>query len=43
MTDIIRAVEQADVGDFVDVHICITQLKENFDLRTTMLVSFNQA
>ncbi|KAK3803212.1 hypothetical protein RRG08_013795 [Elysia crispata] len=37
MTDIIRQVEVADTAGFVDVKICITQLKEKFDLRTTML------
>ncbi|GFS21263.1 dual oxidase [Elysia marginata] len=37
MTDIIRQVELADTQGFVDVQICITQLKEKFDLRTTML------
>jgi dual oxidase len=37
MTDIIRQVEVADDSDFVDVQICITQLKEKYDLRTTML------
>ncbi|XP_012942535.1 dual oxidase 2 [Aplysia californica] len=37
MTDIIRQVELADVDDYVDVQICITQMKEKFDLRTTML------
>ncbi|BFY98360.1 hypothetical protein BsWGS_01400 [Bradybaena similaris] len=37
MTDIIRQTEAADVRDFLDVQICITQLKEQFDLRTTML------
>ncbi|CAG5123669.1 unnamed protein product, partial [Candidula unifasciata] len=37
MTDIIRQTEAADVNDFLDVQICITQLKEQFDLRTTML------
>ncbi|KAH9518446.1 Dual oxidase 2 [Bulinus truncatus] len=37
MTEIIRQVEAADTQGFVDVHICITQMKEKFDLRTTML------
>ncbi|XP_059174875.1 dual oxidase 1-like [Physella acuta] len=37
MTEIIRQVEAADTQGFVDVQICITQLKEKFDLRTTML------
>ena len=38
MTDIIRQVEATDNNSFVDVQICITQLKQKFDLRTTMLV-----
>ncbi|GFR66431.1 dual oxidase [Elysia marginata] len=37
MTDIIRQVEATDDNNFVDVQICITQLKQKFDLRTTML------
>ncbi|XP_055864170.1 dual oxidase 2-like [Biomphalaria glabrata] len=37
MTEIIRQVEAADTAGFVDVHICVTQMKEKFDLRTTML------
>ncbi|KAK3766013.1 hypothetical protein RRG08_002256 [Elysia crispata] len=37
MTDIIRQVEATDNNSFVDVQICITQLKQKFDLRTTML------
>ncbi|CAL1526685.1 unnamed protein product [Lymnaea stagnalis] len=37
MTEIIRQVEAADTQDFVDINICITQIKEKFDLRTTML------
>lgn len=38
LTDIIREVEENDVQDLVDVHIFITQFKEKFDVRTTMLV-----
>lgn len=37
MTDIIREVENNDLKNFVDVHIFITQFKEKFDFRTTML------
>ncbi|GFO25868.1 hypothetical protein PoB_005237300 [Plakobranchus ocellatus] len=37
MTEIIRQVEATDNKGFVDVQICITQLREKFDLRTTML------
>ncbi|XP_060072103.1 dual oxidase 1-like [Ylistrum balloti] len=37
MTDIIREVENNDLKGFVDVHIFITQFKEKFDFRTTML------
>lgn len=37
MTDIIRQVEATDTNNFVEVQICITQLKQKFDLRTTML------
>lgn len=37
LTDIIRQVENADEQNFVAVHIFITQFKQKFDLRTTML------
>lgn len=37
MTDIIREVEENDTNDLVSVHIFITQFKQKFDLRTTML------
>uniref|UniRef100_A0A0B7AIC9 NAD(P)H oxidase (H2O2-forming) n=1 Tax=Arion vulgaris TaxID=1028688 RepID=A0A0B7AIC9_9EUPU len=37
MTEIIRQVEVADSANYVDVQICITQMKEQFDLRTTLL------
>ena len=39
MTEIIREVEENDISDIVSVHIYITQYKEKFDVRTTMLVS----
>lgn len=39
MTDIIRDVENVDSNQFMDTHIFVTQFKEKFDLRTTMLVS----
>ena len=39
VTDIIREVEENDISDIVSVHIYITQYKEKFDVRTTMLVS----
>ena len=39
MTDIIREVESVDSNQFMDTHIFVTQFKEKFDLRTTMLVS----
>ena len=38
MTDIIRDVEEKDKNNFVDTHIFITQFKQFFDIRTTMLV-----
>ena len=38
MTDIIRSVEETDKNNLVSVHIFITQFKEKFDIRTTMLV-----
>ena len=38
MTDIIRQVEENDSSDLVSVHIFITQFREKFDIRTTMLV-----
>ena len=38
MTDIIREVEENDLSDIVSCHIFITQYKEKFDVRTTMLV-----
>ena len=38
MTDIIREVESKDTRGIVSVHIFITQFKEKFDIRTTMLV-----
>lgn len=37
MTDIIREVENVDSNQFMDTHIFVTQFKEKFDLRTTML------
>lgn len=37
LTDIIREVEENDVQDLVSAHIFITQFKEKFDVRTTML------
>ena len=37
MTDIIREVEEKDTKDLVSVHIFITQFKQKFDIRTTML------
>ncbi|XP_078316138.1 dual oxidase 2-like [Crassostrea virginica] len=37
MTDIIREVESVDSNQFMDTHIFVTQFKEKFDLRTTML------
>ncbi|XP_062620936.1 dual oxidase 2-like [Saccostrea cucullata] len=37
MTDIIREVENVDSKQFMDTHIFVTQFKEKFDLRTTML------
>ncbi len=38
MTDIIRQVEENDHRNLVSVHIFITQFKQKFDIRTTMLV-----
>ena len=38
MTDIIREVEEQDHKNLVSVHIFITQFKQKFDIRTTMLV-----
>jgi dual oxidase len=37
MTDIIRQVEENDTRDVVSTHIFITQFKEKYDFRTTML------
>jgi dual oxidase len=37
LTDIIREVEENDLQNLVEVHIFITQFKEKFDVRTTML------
>lgn len=37
MTDIIREVEEKDTSDIVSVHIFVTQFKQKFDIRTTML------
>ena len=42
MTDIIREVEEKDVKNLVSVHIFITQFKQKFDIRTTMLVSHRE-
>jgi hypothetical protein len=41
MTDIIRQVEEKDSSNFVTCHIYITQFKENFDLRSAMVVNIN--
>ena len=40
MTDIIKDVEENDTQNIVSVHIFITQFKQKFDIRTTMLVSW---
>ena len=39
MTEIIREVEENDIYNLVCCHLYITQYKEKFDVRTTMLVS----
>jgi len=38
MTDILREVEDKDNKNLVEIHVFITQYKEKFDIRTTMLV-----
>jgi len=38
MTDILREVEEKDTKNLVETHVFITQYKEKFDIRTTMLV-----
>jgi len=38
MTDILREVEDKDQRNLVETHVFITQYKEKFDIRTTMLV-----
>jgi len=40
MTDILREVEEKDTKNLVETHIFITQYKEKFDIRTTMLVFY---
>ena len=40
MTNIIKDVENSKGGDLVTTHIYITQFFNKFDLRTSMLVSF---
>ena len=39
MADILRQIESIDTKETVETHLFITQLFQNFDLRTTMLVS----
>ena len=41
MTDVIREVEDTDTRGVVDTHIFVTQFKQKYDLRTTMLVSMS--
>ncbi len=41
MTDIIREVENKDKNELVSVHIFVTQYREKYDIRTTMLVKYN--
>jgi len=43
MTDILREVEEKDAKNLVETHIFITQYKEKFDIRTTMLVGLHDA
>ena len=38
MTDILKEVEEKDRRKMVETHIFITQYKQKFDIRTTMLV-----
>ena len=38
LTDILREVEERDSLNLVETHVFITQYKEKFDIRTTMLV-----
>ena len=42
MTDILREVEEKDTKNLVETHVFITQYKEKFDIRTTMLVRVQQ-
>ncbi|KAI0214789.1 Dual oxidase 2, partial [Lamellibrachia satsuma] len=37
MTDVLRQIESVDTKETVETHLFITQLFQNFDLRTTML------
>ena len=39
--DVLREVEKKDVTNVLEIHIFITQFFHKFDLRTTMLVSYN--
>jgi len=39
LIDILRSVEDVDEKEIVQTHIFVTQLFNQFDLRTTMLVS----
>ena len=39
MADVLRQIESIDTKEMVETHLFITQLFQNFDLRTTMLVS----
>ena len=41
MTDIIREVENKDKNELVNVHIFVTQYREKYDIRTTMLVKYS--
>lgn len=39
--EVLRDVEKKDVTNVLEIHIFITQFFHKFDLRTTMLVSYN--
>lgn len=39
LTDIIRDVETKDKNEVVNIHIFVTQYRDKYDIRTTMLVN----
>ena len=43
MTDVIREAEETDTQGVVSTHIFVTQFRQKYDLRTTMLVSLTRS